>query len=212
VKFGELRILTPAEMQAAQEEAEKAAAERAEYMATLCGCKLIGTRPYLLTIEDNRIGDVACQGCGKSLMPEWIEDLLSTSAPLPVDIAWQQNGPHWESGETDWWGEIAPRLPVEIKTATELDALPRGAAVLDQDGDVWQRGHSWWFMAGSDEGEDSGYLVRHLSPLTLIHVPKVAPPAEPDAETAAESAREDHADTQLQADRDATLLGADDAR
>lgn len=90
------------------------------YLATLtpepepdedsCACQLTGAKPYLLEIQENRITGLACTACGKNVMAEWIEDVLSTKAPLPVTVTWEYSPPdYWGEDPGYTYGEITPR-------------------------------------------------------------------------------------------------------
>ena len=79
-----------------------------EMVAAQCQCKLTGSKPYLLEIEENRIIDLKCAECGKSMCSEWIEDALSTSEALPVTVKWVRERA-WDELADTLYGEIAPR-------------------------------------------------------------------------------------------------------
>jgi len=64
--------------------------------------------------------------------------------------------------------------PRVITTAEELDALPGGAAVLDDTGSVWQRtDRGQWYWAGSPIWAGAEELALS-SDLTVLYVPEVS--------------------------------------
>lgn len=81
-----------------------------EMVAAQCQCKLTGSKPYLLEIEENRIIDLKCAECGKSVCSEWIEDALSTTTDVPVTVTWVKEADDYWTGEYGaFYGEIGPR-------------------------------------------------------------------------------------------------------
>lgn len=106
-KWGEIRFVPDEEMAARYAESERL---HAEMVAGQCQCKLSGAKPYLLEIEENRITDLKCAGCSKSVMSEWIEDALSTTTDLPVTVTWvKEADDYWTGEQGDFYGEISPR-------------------------------------------------------------------------------------------------------
>ncbi len=67
------------------------------------------------------------------------------------------------------------RPPAQVIDAVELDALPRGTAVLTRNGRVWQKAVTpsteWWpALAGWDRPANSGLLLG-MGVVTILHIP-----------------------------------------
>jgi hypothetical protein len=119
--WGPIRAISAEELAAENAEDER---QQAEMPANLCSCDLTGSMPYLLEIEENRITDLKCAGCGKSLASEWVEDVLSTTAGLPVTVKWVR-GRAWDELADTLWGKISPRTDSTWQPRRRSAAPPR---------------------------------------------------------------------------------------
>lgn len=67
----------------------------------------------------------------------------------------------------------APKVGDVLRTEQELDDLPRGAVILDEDGDAWQKRNQQWIMA--DAGTARERTSRTLAdstygPFKILHI------------------------------------------
>lgn len=107
IEWKPIETISDEEMAARDAEAARL---NAEMIAATCQCKLSGAKPYLLEIEENRVTDLKCAGCGKSVMSEWIEDALSTTTDIPVTVTWvEEPDGYWGDDPGSFYGEISPR-------------------------------------------------------------------------------------------------------
>ncbi|MCG7285379.1 hypothetical protein MHY85_05235 [Cellulomonas sp. ACRRI] len=66
----------------------------------------------------------------------------------------------------------------EIKTASELDALPEGSVVADADDTAWQVDlHELWHHTGDEGPQMSDRLAEYYGPLTVLFRPDAPQPA-----------------------------------
>ena len=71
------------------------------------------------------------------------------------------------------------RKPRTVTTAEELDALPVGSVVLDDDGDAWKlhhrmerpdkTWHTYWTMADFSDNLDGSETLAEYLPATVLH-------------------------------------------
>ena len=65
---------------------------------------------------------------------------------------WYKNDREYDAAHITSWEPYQPAPKRREYTADDLDNLPYGACVWDENGNVWQRGVSAWYMAGGHVG------------------------------------------------------------